>query len=104
MILQNPVRNYGSELSAIVLSTLRRQVDERGICLPDLSRGRRRPSTICFSVEAGDDTSLNIADSVWSLASVNGGPSTVVLERDAKWQPAVLQSVQPFLNSMNEVE
>lgn len=65
MILEGPLQGLDEESSNALLDLLRRHVTERGLCLPEEGRAKRRPRNVFFVAEDGREALQ--ADIVWQV-------------------------------------
>lgn len=63
MVLQRPLCHFGEHASKHMLEVIREHIQNRGLCLPEESRGRRRPRTVFFSNETVAQAAA--ADIIW---------------------------------------
>merc|ERR1712039_198426 len=61
--MQRPLTHYEGNIRLTVQRVIRRHATNRGLFMPDESKGRRRPRTVFMSTET--DEQLELADIVW---------------------------------------
>merc|ERR1719265_1164095 len=65
LVMQRPLYHFGESVASDMLGAMREYVDNRGLCLPKVTKSRRRPRTLFFSPTNYRQSKQ--ADVVWEI-------------------------------------
>lgn len=78
LVLQRPLHHYEATTAKEVLATIRKHVNERGLCMPQGRQAlRRRPRTCFFSPESVDQATE--ADVIWQIRDLGQQGQSVLV-------------------------
>eukprot|EP00747_Dinoflagellata_sp_TGD_P084854 gnl/TRDRNA2_/TRDRNA2_162675_c4_seq1.p1 gnl/TRDRNA2_/TRDRNA2_162675_c4~~gnl/TRDRNA2_/TRDRNA2_162675_c4_seq1.p1 ORF type:complete len:156 (-),score=12.73 gnl/TRDRNA2_/TRDRNA2_162675_c4_seq1:98-505(-) len=77
LVLQRPLSHYDSESGALMMGAIVEHVRNRGYCLPEITRPRRRPRTLFISPSTQGE--LRQADTIWEVTQTRSGGAVTTI-------------------------